>query len=85
MLLENARNDVRDIVELHDLTVDDRVRLQVLKTKVQQVKAVALPLQLNRFDRASTNVQSYEALFDLFEHKLFIPHHGERPHSVLST
>lgn len=85
MLLEYARYHVRDIIELHDLAVDDRVRLEVLETEVQQLKTVALPLKFNGLYGTGTNVESYEALFRLFEHNLFIPHNGESTHPVLSA
>ncbi len=85
MLVKNARYHVRDIIELHNLAVDNRVRLEVLESKVQQLKAVALFLKFNCLYGTRTDVESYEALFDLFEHNLFIPHSGESTHPVLSA
>ncbi len=85
MLAKDAHYHVRDVIELHDLAVDNRIRLEVLETKVQQMKAVALPLKFNCLYGTGTNVESHEALFDLFEHNLFIPHNGESTHLVLSA
>jgi hypothetical protein len=58
MLVENAVDNVRHVVELHDLTIDDRVGLEIFKAQVHQVKAIALLLQLDGFDRAGTNVKT---------------------------
>ena len=43
MLVKYARNHVGDVLELHNLAVDNRVRLEVFETQVQQMKLVALP------------------------------------------
>ena len=58
MLTKDARYDIRDIVELHDLAVDDCVGLQIFKSQVNQVKAVALLLQLNCLYGTGTNIES---------------------------
>jgi hypothetical protein len=52
MLAEDVGDDVRDVVEFHDLAVNYRVRLQVLITETDQFKTATLAIQLNGFDRA---------------------------------
>jgi hypothetical protein len=66
MLVENAVNNVGYVIQLHDLTIDDGVGLQIFKAQVHEMKAVSLLLQLDGFYRAGTNVEANEIFFATF-------------------
>src|SRR4030095_2278595 len=42
VLVKNVRDDVRHVIQFHDLAIDDRVRLQVLEAETHELEAVAL-------------------------------------------
>jgi hypothetical protein len=63
MLIEDAVDHVRYVIQLHDLTVNDCVGLKILESQVHEVKVVPLLLQLDGFDGAGTNVEANKILF----------------------
>ena len=42
MFGEDAGNNVGNVIELHYLPVDDRVRLKVFKTEIYQLESISL-------------------------------------------
>ncbi len=87
VLVENAGDNVRNVIELHDLTINDGVGLKILKSQVNKLIAVALLLELDCLYRAGTNIEANQILLAVafFEHDLFIPRDKERADSVLLT
>jgi hypothetical protein len=87
MLVEDARNNIGDVVELHDLAINNGIRLKVFEPQVDELETAALPLKLNRLDRARTDIKANEILLThtFFEHDLFVPRDEKRPNSVLLT
>ena len=48
MLIEYVRDNIRHIVELHDLTIDDCVSLKIFKTHIEKLESRSLLAQFNR-------------------------------------
>src|SRR5918993_2894302 len=82
MLAKDARDHVRHVVELHNLPIDNRVRLQVLVAEAHEVNYAALLLQLDRLNGTRTDVETDQIFLYLFEHGLFIPRKGQRADSL---
>jgi hypothetical protein len=87
VLVKDAGNNIRHVVELHYLAVNDAVSLEILESEVDQLKAVAFLLELNSLYGAGANVEANQILpaVTFFEHDLFIPRDKERAQSVLLT
>src|ERR1051325_109128 len=70
VLVEDVRDHVGDVVELHDLAVDDRVSLKVLEAEVEKLEGVSLFGELNGFHGTGADVETNEVLFSraFFEH-----------------
>jgi hypothetical protein len=67
---EDVSDDVGDVVELHDLAVNNRVSLQVLESEIEKRETGALATKLNRFHRTRSDIETNEVLFSggFFEH-----------------
>src|SRR5262245_23680051 len=63
MFTEDVGDDVGDVVELHDLPVDDRVGLKVFEAQVEKLKARSSFAEFNCLDGTGTDVQTNEVLF----------------------
>src|SRR5258705_8014962 len=75
VLGEYVGDNIRDVIQLHNLAVHDRVRLQVLVSHAYELEAAPLTLQFHGLDRTGTDVQTHEiVLADGFlKHDLFSP------------
>jgi hypothetical protein len=87
VLAKNACNHVGNVIELHDLTVNYRVGLEILESEMHELKAVSPFLQFNGFYRARTDIEANKILFAhiFFEHDLFNPRDKKRANLVLSA
>src|SRR6185295_12911119 len=67
---EDVRDHVGDVVELHDLAIDDGVGLEVFESEVQKLQSSSLFAELNSLHRTRTDVETNEVLFSgaFFEH-----------------
>src|SRR5215207_5744401 len=67
---EDVRDHVGDVVELHDLAVDDGVCLEVFESQIEELQSSSLFAKLNSFHRARADVETNEVLFSgaFFEH-----------------
>src|SRR5215207_6945353 len=67
---EDVRDHVGDVVELHDLTVDDGVCLEVFEAEVEKLQSSSLFAELNSLHRTRADVETNEVLFSgaFFEH-----------------
>ena len=70
MVGADALYDIGDDVQLHDLTVDDRVARKIFEAEADQVQVVELAFELDHLDRTGTDVQTGNA-FLFTEHALF--------------
>jgi hypothetical protein len=70
VLAEDVRDHVGDVVELHDLAIDDRVGLEVFESEVEKLEGTSLFTELNRFHGTGADVETNEVLFSraFFEH-----------------
>src|SRR5262249_50275104 len=58
VLAEDVRDHVGDVVELHDLTIDDGVGLEVFESEVEKLKGISLFVELNRLHRTGADVET---------------------------
>jgi hypothetical protein len=67
---EDVSDDVGDVVEFHDLAVNNRVSLEVFEAEIEERETGALATQFNRFHRTRTDIETDEILFSggFFEH-----------------
>jgi hypothetical protein len=79
MFAENVRDDIRDIVQLHNLAIYDRVRLKILIAKAHELKAAILALQLYSLNGTGAYVEAHHILFAdaTCKHNLAVPCHSE--------
>jgi hypothetical protein len=70
MFAEDLSDHVGDIVELHDLPVDDRVGLKVFEPEVEKLEVRSFFGELNCLNGTGADVQTNEVLFAgaSFEH-----------------
>ena len=62
---------VRNRVQLHDLTVDDRVVGQILEAEAYEIQVADLSVKLNHFDRTRTDIQTGNAFLFTEQHYFF--------------
>jgi hypothetical protein len=75
VLAKDACDDVRHVIQFHDLTINDGVCLKVFVAETDELKVAGLTLQLDGFDGTGTDVHSDKVLFaeTFFEHDLIFP------------
>jgi hypothetical protein len=71
MLVENAVDNVGHVIELHYLTINDGVCLEIFEPQIYQLKAVALLLQLDGFDRTGTDIKADKISLTFLKHSIY--------------
>ena len=85
VFVEDVCNNIGNVIELHDLTVDNRIGLQIFKAQVDQLIRTALLLEFDSLYGAGADVEANQILFAVtfVEHDLFIPRCEEGAEFVL--
>src|SRR3989442_13683415 len=58
VLAEDAGDDVSNVIEFHDLPINNCVRLKILESQTHQLKLAAFPLQFHSLNRTRSDIEA---------------------------